>query len=186
MLVTVSGPSGAGKSTLIRYLSSVHRTKALPSVTTRAQRADDSEGGYYRFVSPLEYQGLVARNELVLDTSFGGNRYGTLRSDWGAAISSPEIWTADLTACSVLESYTRSLGPTLAVALSVPKRVCAERLVERGDSKSQIVSRLDAWARELFDCEALAASGCPTLFLDGRLSTRELALKVLGACERHD
>ena len=77
-LIVLSGPSGVGKSTVIAELLS-ERSDIYFSVsfTTRQPRVGEAHGVNYHFVSREEFEGMIARDELLEYTEYVSNYYGT-------------------------------------------------------------------------------------------------------------
>lgn len=81
-LVLLMAPSGSGKTKLLEYLR-----VALPdlhyavSYTTRARRPGEEEGKTYFFVSPSQFDELMAGEKLLEVASYGNNRYATAKSE---------------------------------------------------------------------------------------------------------
>jgi guanylate kinase len=87
----VSSPSGAGKTTLTRRL--LEEFAGPPpqlafsvSYTTRPQRAGEVEGRDYHFVTPDQFESMVARGEFAEHAFVFGNRYGTAQAPVEAAL----------------------------------------------------------------------------------------------------
>ena len=79
-LVVVSGPSGVGKSTVVREVLEVDPSIWLSvSATTRPMRPGEVDGESYFFVTPEQFDDLVAEDGLLEWAEFAGNRYGTPR-----------------------------------------------------------------------------------------------------------
>jgi guanylate kinase len=80
LLFVVSAPSGTGKTTLCReMLKSFPGLHFSVSYTTRPPRPGDKNGRDYHFVSPEEFQRMVARGDFAEWAEVFGHRYGTSR-----------------------------------------------------------------------------------------------------------
>jgi guanylate kinase len=80
LLFVLSAPSGTGKDTVINALKQQGMDfYVVPSVTTRAPRAGESEGNPYHFVSQETFERLVSQNELLEYANVHGNWYGQPR-----------------------------------------------------------------------------------------------------------
>ncbi|MBP0027399.1 guanylate kinase [Roseofilum sp. Guam] len=79
-LVLITGPSGVGKGTLVRSLLERHPDIYLSvSMTTRSPRSGEVNGKDYFFVTPEQFQDLIAAEQLLEWAQFAGNYYGTPR-----------------------------------------------------------------------------------------------------------
>ncbi len=66
LLFVLSAPSGTGKDSVIHALKKQGMDfYVVPSVTTRAPRAGESEGNPYHFVSQEQFTRLVENDELI-------------------------------------------------------------------------------------------------------------------------
>lgn len=81
-VIVVMGPTGSGKGTLMKYAHSVfpdlHETV---SCTTRQARPGEVDGADYHFITPEEFTAKVAAGDFLEWAEYGGNRYGTLKSE---------------------------------------------------------------------------------------------------------
>ncbi|WP_038206994.1 guanylate kinase [Xenophilus azovorans] len=77
-LFVVAAPSGAGKSSLVKALMELD-SAVQPSVshTTRAPRGQEKHGREYFFVSPAEFDAMIAADGFVEWAHVHGQRYGT-------------------------------------------------------------------------------------------------------------
>lgn len=88
LLIILSSPSGAGKSTLARRLMTWDPTlKFSVSATTRSPRPGEEEGREYYFKSRVEFQDMVAADEMLEHAEVFGNLYGTPRGPVEAAMT---------------------------------------------------------------------------------------------------
>ncbi len=80
-LTVLSGPSGVGKGSVIAVIRRRHPDVWLSvSATTRAPRPGEVDGVHYHFVSPAEFDRMVAAGELLEHASYAGSSYGTPRA----------------------------------------------------------------------------------------------------------
>jgi guanylate kinase len=84
-LLVLSSPSGAGKTSIARRLLETRPDLAYSvSATTRPKRPAETDGRDYHFLTPEEFERRVSAGAFLEHASYGGNRYGTLRSEVGA------------------------------------------------------------------------------------------------------
>lgn len=80
LLIVLSGPSGAGKDALLsRMREANYPLKYITTVTTRPQRANETDKIDYHFVSEAKFQKMIDQNELLEWASVYGNWYGVPR-----------------------------------------------------------------------------------------------------------
>ncbi len=78
----ISGPSGAGKGTVIGLVRErLLRVAMAVSATTRPPRPGELDGREYHFLSCAAFAAAVEGGEFLEWVDYGGNRYGTLRSE---------------------------------------------------------------------------------------------------------
>jgi guanylate kinase len=80
-LILVVGPSGSGKGTLINHARPLFPALIYPkSCTTRGKRGGESDRNYY-FLTQDEFASRIAKGDFLEWAEYGGNRYGTLKSE---------------------------------------------------------------------------------------------------------
>ena len=78
----ITGPSGVGKGTLIsKLLERVPDLELSVSATTREPRAGEVDGRDYHFLTAVEFDQRIEREDFLEFATYSGNRYGTLRSE---------------------------------------------------------------------------------------------------------
>ncbi|WP_434994158.1 guanylate kinase [Arthrobacter sp. Ld5] len=87
-LTVLAGPTAVGKGTVSTYIRDNYPAVWLSvSATTRPPRPGEIDGVHYYFVSPEEFDRLVAEEQLLeWAVVHGRNRYGTLRRTVQAAM----------------------------------------------------------------------------------------------------
>ncbi|RRD07425.1 guanylate kinase [Arachnia propionica] len=85
----ISGPSGVGKGTVCARLTELHPGIHIPvSATTRSPRPGEEDGVSYHFLTPDEFERLIASGQLLEHVvMYGDNCYGTLRSEVETALA---------------------------------------------------------------------------------------------------
>ncbi len=77
LLIVVSGPAGSGKGTVNGILLQSPDFAYSVSATTRAPRPGEVDGVNYHFITKEDFEGRIARGEMLEYTSYCGNYYGT-------------------------------------------------------------------------------------------------------------
>lgn len=92
IFILVVGPTGSGKGTLMKHVMGQFPELVFPySYTTRARRGDDIEGEHYKFISVAEFQEKINAGEFLEWAEYGGQYYGTLRSEVEQSLSEGKI-----------------------------------------------------------------------------------------------
>lgn len=91
-VLLVMAPMGSGKGTLERY-AFAHYPELLFAVscTTRAPRPGETNGKEYYFITEAEFQRKIDNEEFLEWAEFGGNFYGTLKSELLTPLVSGEL-----------------------------------------------------------------------------------------------
>ncbi len=150
-LFVITGPSGVGKGTLIaELLRRLPELRLSVSATTRSPRPGEREGREYHFLSAEEFDRLAREGAFLEHATYGGNRYGTLRSEVDRELAAGrsvvleiEVQGARQVRAAVPESVQVFIAPPAPGALR-------ERLEGRGtDAPEAIEERLRTAEREL-------------------------------------
>ena len=151
----VSGPSGAGKNSVIeRVMADLPGLSYSVSYTTRARREDEVEGVDYHYVSPQEFERLIAEGELIEHVTYLGDQYGTGRAQIREVIERGEdvVLNIDVEGAKTLRPKGLIDGVTTVYVFLAPSSLdrLEERLRKRGtEDEGAIRARLDVAAREM-------------------------------------
>ncbi len=147
----ITGPSGVGKGTLIKLLRERVPALALSvSATTREPRAGEEEGRDYYFLDRDEFAARADANEFLEHAAYGGNRYGTLRSEVERRLAAGESLVLEIEVQGAHQ--VRAAMPEAVLVFIAPPEPAAlrERLEGRGtDDPEAISERLRTAAIEL-------------------------------------
>ncbi len=153
ILFVVSSPSGGGKGTLIqRVLNKVANLSYSVSFTTRAPRSGEENGREYFFVTPEQFEQMVAANEFLEWANVHGKLYGTNRNQVFREISEGRdiILEVDVQGAASIRSLISDAASVFILPPSF--EVLRQRLIARGtDSPEELDLRLRNAPRELQD-----------------------------------
>jgi guanylate kinase len=149
-LVIVSGPTASGKSTLWRRLVSHPQVRFSVSATTRAPRANETNGRDYHFVDDARFDQMIAQGELLEWAEVHGHRYGTPRGPVVKAIDAGFDVVLEIDVQGAIALRESGL-PTISIFVAPPSREELEqRLRDRGtETEAQMAKRLAIVEQEM-------------------------------------
>ena len=127
------GKSASGKSTIANLLEQKYGYKQVQSYTTRPPRYDGEPG--HIFVTKEEFGNL---GELAAYTLYNGNEYGTTFQQ----LEECDIYVIDVPGVETLLQKDKIKRPICVIYFDTTVRTRINRMVERGASDMEIVSRL--------------------------------------------
>lgn len=132
-LILLVGPSGCGKTTIANYLEA-KGLKQIQSYTTRPPRYEGETG--HTFVTEEEFNNL---GELVAYTEYNGNKYGVPAK----MVDESRVYVIDVPGVeTLLEKYQNEDRCINILYLKSTVATRIDRMMERGDCDSAILSRL--------------------------------------------
>jgi guanylate kinase len=141
LMFVLSSPSGAGKTTLSRML--VAETPALQmsvSATTRPMRPGEVDGKDYYFVNHIQFEGMVAKGELLEWAKVFDNRYGTPRAPVDAALASGKDVLFDIDWQGTQQLRDKSPNDVVSVFILPPSvQALEQRLHTRAQDSEEII-----------------------------------------------
>lgn len=97
LLLIMSGPSGVGKTTITRAIRDrIEGAVFSVSATTRPKTDADREGVDYHFVTPEEFDRMIAAREFLEWAEVFGNKYGTPRDPIEAHLARGRLVILDI------------------------------------------------------------------------------------------
>lgn len=127
------GKSASGKSTMANLLEQKYGYKQVQSYTTRLPRYDGEPG--HIFVTKKEFDNL---GELAAYTLYNGNEYGTTFKQ----LEECDIYVIDVPGVETLLQKDKIKRPICIIYFDTTVRTRINRMLERGASDMEIVSRL--------------------------------------------
>jgi guanylate kinase len=141
-LFVIAAPSGAGKTSLVNaLLARLPQLRLSVSHTTRTRRPTEAEGREYHFVTPAEFEKLVARGEFLEHARVFDNFYGTSRAyvDGQLAQGHDVVLEIDWQGA---QQVRRAMPQCISIFILPPSRAAlAERLARRATDTPEVIDR---------------------------------------------
>ncbi|BDQ00295.1 guanylate kinase [Aquiluna sp. KACHI24] len=151
-LVVLAGPAGVGKGTIVqRILASEPDFMLSVSATTRSPRPGEVDGVHYHFISKVEFEGLIAENQLLEHAIVhGSNYYGTPLNELTRAEAEDKHLLLEIDLQGARQVKAR-IPQALTIFISPPSwEELESRLRNRGtETEEQIQTRLSTARTEL-------------------------------------
>lgn len=143
-LFTITGPSGAGKTTLVRRITQIHcDTVEIVSDTTRKQRDNEIDGVDYNFIS----KSLMKKRKYIELASYNGYDYGIAQEEIESKLKYNIVFAVvSVEGMICLKHYIKHNHPEIkciSIFIDTPAKYLVNRLVDRGDSKDNIIQRIE-------------------------------------------
>jgi len=98
------GPTGSGKGSILSHvLETFPELTFAVSCTTRTMRPGEVDGKDYHFLSQEEFQEKIDKKEFLEWAEFGGNRYGSLKSEIVERLKSGQIVVNEIELQGILQ-----------------------------------------------------------------------------------
>ena len=152
LMLVLSSPSGAGKTTLSRRLMARDRNLVMSvSVTTRPPRPGERDGSDYFFLSPEEFDDLLAKDGLLEWAEVFGNRYGTPRKAVEDALAQGRDMLFDIDWQGTQQLAGKMASDLVRIFILPPTAEdLRQRLIERAeDSSAEIAKRMAEASSEI-------------------------------------
>ncbi|MDE0685882.1 MAG: guanylate kinase [Candidatus Poribacteria bacterium] len=158
LVIVISGPSGSGKSTVIDALCKSDETLRFSiSATTRKPRRSEVDGVDYHFLSKPEFENHIRQGSFLEWAEYGGNFYGTLKSEIVAAREAEKDAILEIEVKGALQIRTQDLSParSLFIFIIPPSFAILEKRLRRRktESETEVKKRLAIAKSEILEIE---------------------------------
>ena len=143
MMFVLSSPSGTGKTTLVKKIAESNTNYSISiSHTTRKPRPNEINGKDYYFVSTIEFEDLINKNNFYEYANIFDNRYGTLKKPVLELLSRGKdvLFDIDWQGTKQL-SENKNLSLVTFFILPPNRKVLKERLLNRHEKQEEIVEK---------------------------------------------
>ena len=151
-LIVIVAPSGAGKTTIAqKLLREFPRMQFSISATTRAPRDGEQNGEDYYYLSDDEFEKTVSERGFLEWEYYGGNRYGTLRSEVDKLMEKGYFPLLDIEVKGALNVKKMYADDCVSIFIQPPSiDELKRRLLNRGsETKQSLEKRLKRAEQEL-------------------------------------
>ena len=152
MMFVLSSPSGTGKTTLAKKIAESNTNFSISiSHTTRKPRPNEINGKDYYFVSTVEFEDLIKKNNFFEYANIFDNRYGTLKKPVLELLSRGKdvLFDIDWQGTKQL-SENKNLSLVTFFILPPNRKVLKERLLNRHERQEEIVKkRMNKFSEEV-------------------------------------
>lgn len=135
-IILLIGRSGSGKSTIAKELE-LYGYKQLPSFTTRPMRINEVDKVDHTFITAEQYLEYKSDNQISASTCFNGHLYGATKN----MIYEYDTYVIDKDGLLELQQTMPEMN-IISIYIKVPILSLITRMLRRGDSISNVISRL--------------------------------------------
>ena len=183
------GPGGAGKNAIMKAIIKHYANiQQLATATTRDMRSGEKQGREHLFVSPQQFEAMIAKGELLEHQEVTpGKFYGIPRQTVADCLKNAEVRIADIEVLGAEKLARAYPDNVVQVFVTVPgetideqNKVLEKRMRGRADDATDIQHRLER-ARRLelpyqSQCDYVVVNGALAAAID---STRAIVEKEL-------
>jgi guanylate kinase len=138
----ISAPSGSGKSTLVkRLLAGNSGLMFSVSYTTRRPRGAEVNGQNYNFISRIEFEAMLARDEFLEWAEVFGNYYGTHRGVLENAQAKGKDLVLDIDVQGARQLKCQIPEAITIFILAPSRQILEQRLRDRCEDRDEVIER---------------------------------------------
>ena len=131
--IIITGTSCAGKSTIAQKLCNEVDIcfEQVKAITTRSRRQDDLN---YEYVSNEEFDQLLADQNLLVNSTYRGKKYGIKKDEYNKVLSKNKIPLLIITPVSAAELLAKNQEKYMSILLDSQDDILLDRLIERSSN----------------------------------------------------
>lgn len=128
--IIITGTSCAGKSTIAQKLCNEVDIcfEQVKAITTRSRRQDDLN---YEYVSNEEFDQLLVDQNLLVNSTYRGKKYGIKKDEYNKVLSKNKIPLLIITPVSAAELLAKNQEKHMSIFLDSQDDILLDRLIER-------------------------------------------------------
>ena len=128
--IIITGTSCAGKSTIAQKLCNEVDIcfEQVKAITTRSRRQDDLN---YEYVSNEEFDQLLVDQNLLVNSTYRGKKYGIKKDEYNKVLSKNKIPLLIITPVSAAELLAKNQEKYMSIFLDSQDDILLDRLIER-------------------------------------------------------
>lgn len=153
MLIVLTGKTASGKDTIMRQLlSKFANLKRVISTTSRSIRDGEKNEIDYKFITSDQFKEKINSGEFVEFVEYGGNFYGTEKTELEKAQHSDLIWRIDPSRAGEVRNFIKRAYPqdqaenlikrVIVFYITTSDDVILERLKRRNLTQEEIEKRM--------------------------------------------
>ncbi len=153
-LIVLTGKTASGKDTVMdRLMNILPNLKRVVTTTSRKPRNNEKNGVDYYFISEAEFRQKISQEDFIEYVSYGGNLYGTGKTEITDNSDKDLIWRIDPSRAGQIKELIEDsfdlkltqdlLKRTTVIYLTTTDEVVLERLKRRGLTKQEIETRME-------------------------------------------
>jgi len=153
VLIILTGKTASGKDTIkSSLLKKYPNLKKVLTTTSRTPRPNENNGVDYLFLSREEFEEKIAQNAFAEYVEYGGNLYGTQKTELEQALKVDTLWKIDPSRAGEVREFLKRAFPedlsselikrVLVIYINASDEDILKRLQKRNLTQEEIQKRM--------------------------------------------
>ena len=153
LLIILTGKTASGKDTIKNLLSKQYPgLNKLITTTSRTKRPGEIDGQDHYFLTRKEFENKIAKGIFAEYVEYGGNLYGTQKTELEKALKNDTIWRIDPSRAGEVRNFIKRfysaeiaeklIKRVLVIYITVSDEIVLQRLKKRGLTEEEIQKRM--------------------------------------------